>query len=142
MNTQNDSSTHIALKTARRAQWMAGIALVLLFAMFGMGRIHNSLKDMNLPGVSQDGEGNLYVNSTSDGPFVITHIQIVGSGPQRVAALSELLAIVDSNGMKISRRQIVSMKWRNYLGNEVATPNPDEKLTVLYFRPERAESVK
>ena len=135
MKTSNDVSTHDVLRTARRAQWMAGIALALLVIGFATVQINiwfqmEFYKVMSLR-VSQHKNGDLQLWGKDLG-YVVTHFE---TSDNKYATLNPPLFVTS---MEYYRRQIVRLDWRDEDGKKTAPPKANEKLTAIYFRPERA----
>lgn len=83
-------------------------------------------------------EGGLALRSASDGPFLVTHLALIGTpteAEKAVAQLPEPLAIIDSGGATISRDIYRKLVWRNFLGNPVPSPQEGAPVRALYTRP-------
>ena len=135
MQTSHDLSTHDVLRTARRAQWMAGIALFLLVIGFATVQINIWYQiefrlAMQLR-LRQDRNGNLDMFGKNI-PYVVTHLE---TSDDKHAALNPPLAVAYTS---LNRQQIVRLDWRDESGKKTAPPKANEKLTAIYFRPERA----
>jgi hypothetical protein len=84
--------------------------------------------------ISASREGNkLRIGSSSDGPFVITHVVAYGNTEQykRVAALIPPIGIIDSYGASVNMSQL---KWVDSHGNHANAPTT-QRIEVLYVRP-------
>lgn len=79
--------------------------------------------------------GGLTLRSASDGPFLVTHLALIGTSREAekaVAQLPEPLAIIDSGGAGISHDTYRKLVWKNFLGNPVPPPQPGAPLRALY----------
>jgi hypothetical protein len=136
MNMQNDMSTHNALRSARRANWMAGIALFLVLLGFGLAYaglwINGETQRIYRLLIRQNEVGDLTLWGKGM-PYVVTHLE---TSDDKIAAINPPLAVTYN---EYYRRQIIRLDWRDEKGKKVQPPAPNEKLSALYFRPERAQ---
>jgi hypothetical protein len=129
MKHENDSSTHIALRTARRAQWMTGIALFLMVISFGAWRLNLEWNELRQLRIYQTNAGDVSLQASNNGPFVVTHLVYYGfdEPSKRVAALQPPLAIIDSAGERMTRNEIARLVWFDHRGNRTNAPRASEK---------------
>lgn len=93
-----------------------------------------ALRDQVRVVASQQGE--LHFQPGSDGPFVITHL--CWKGGQAVAALTQPIAIIDSEGANLGRKELVNLIWVDHDGATVKPPPADE-IVAIYYRAERSK---
>jgi len=85
-------------------------------------------------------QGNtVYFRSSSDRPFVITHLTVDGREAQnghdkRLAALPIPLACIDSNNVAI--QDITKLEWKDVNGEPASVPDENVQLSALMLRPE------
>lgn len=87
-------------------------------------------------------DGGLTLRSASDGPFLVTHLALIGAPNEAEKAVAQLpvpLAIIDSGGAVISQETYRKLVWKNFLGNPVPPPQPGSPLRALYTRPVYSE---
>lgn len=112
-----------------------GMAIFALFLWLAVDRIARYL-DESRGSLTVESRGeDLYVNTTSDRPFVVTHLTSTGysDSDKRVAPLPRAMACVDSAGLIIPK--VADLDWRNTRG-EADTPPPSSSIRILFLRPE------
>jgi hypothetical protein len=81
--------------------------------------------------------GDLSLRSASDGPFLVTHLALLGTSSETQKAVAQLpvpLAIIDSGGAVIPQTTFRRLVWRNLLGQPVPAPPEGAPVRALYSR--------
>ena len=81
--------------------------------------------------------GVLRLRSSSDGPFIVTHLVFWGDGglSKAYAVLPEPILIIDSGGARIDKEELRNLRWRSYRGGPAPVPPEGAPITALYYRP-------
>jgi hypothetical protein len=87
-------------------------------------------------------EGELALRSISDGPFVVTHLQLIAGkeSNKAVAAIDPPLAIMDSHGAVMTAGQLKALKWVDILGRPAPPPPVGAPISAWFYRPDRTET--
>jgi len=111
------------------------VCLLLFSVLIGGGffwaaSAHFNLKDLRM---STSVEGSLHFSSTSDGPFVLTHL-IAGDGSKGCAVFRKPLLFRDSRGMQISRKEMDALQWLDLQHQVVSAPKDTSRISAVYYR--------
>ncbi len=121
----------------RQIRWLWRVNGVLWFLIVSAGLVwifQNQITESKKLQCWLDGS-TLRVASTTDGPYVVTHVAVGSTeSEKRWATLPEPIAIVDSRGAEIDLKKL---KWRDILG-QTASPPIYDQIEVLYVVPEVA----
>lgn len=82
-------------------------------------------------------DGSLRLSSSSDGPFIVTHLAAYGTSEaeKATAALPEPVAITDSAGASLKPDAMKKLVWRSSTtGEKMPAPEP-KNIVALYYRP-------
>lgn len=123
------------VRSLRRIVTAQGVAIVALILWLAYERLVLYI-DRSRSSLTVESQGeDLRIKTTSDGPFVITHLMATGysDSDTRVAALPQPLACIDSGGLIIPK--VADLDWRDTRG-EVASPPSSSTLQALILRPE------
>lgn len=80
---------------------------------------------------------DLSLRSASDGPFLVTHLALLGTSSETQKAVAQLpvpVAIIDSGGAIIPHTAFRRLVWRNFLGQPVSAPPAGAPVRALYSR--------
>jgi hypothetical protein len=82
-------------------------------------------------------DGGIKLSSSSDGPFVVTHLAKVATSEQEksVVRLSPPIVIVDSFGAIISKSEFDGLKWHGYMGDAHPPPAVGTAIQAFYYKP-------
>lgn len=86
-------------------------------------------------------DGSIRLSSSSDGPFVVTHLSKVAlsEGSKAVAQISPPIVIVDSAGATLSRDDVARLKWYSYIGEPQPALAAGTPIVAFYYRPVTTE---
>jgi hypothetical protein len=120
--------------------WL-GLFMVLLVGGGGLSwfnrfvdNVDNNVRALK---VSWIADGGIKFSSSSDGPFVVTHLVKVARSEQEksVARLSQPIVIVDSAGATLSKSEFDKLSWHGYQGDAQSSPAAGTAITAFYYKP-------
>lgn len=90
--------------------------------------------------VSGGANGEIRLSAGSDGPFIATHLIRFrpGQAPFALARLPEPVVFVESGSRTITREETAHLRWFDRFGEPATEFYADERLQVLYYRPQVA----
>ena len=137
---QQGEQTYSATYVRRlvRLNWLWGTLVVGLAlisaAKWELNRIWTDLERIH---VIRQEDGGVTFSSSSDGPFVVTHLVYKH---WYVARLPEPVVMLESGRSTVSRAVVKKLIWRETReGSKVALPPQDAPLAIFYYKAQRTE---